>query len=328
MRENTLKLLLTSELSKVLDSPLRIAMLAWFISVLIAETLTYFFTQSFNLSTFVITSVTSILVTYFISDVIISYRQTIEAKNRELQRLYFDLQTANQQLKNQNQELDAFAHTVAHDLRTPLSIVMGHGALLSKTWQTRPPEKVGEELVVITDTAKKMSCIVDDLLLLSSLRAEGEVTVIPLNMEYVIKEALRRLDYMITSYEADVRITAELPVAYGYQPWIEEIWVNFLSNAIKYGGRPPQIEIGAYPADDNMVRFWIKDNGPGLSVAEQQNLFRPYALMAPNNSDGYGLGLSIVKRIIDRLGGDVGIESHPDQGSKFFFTLPGSTKSR
>ncbi|MBN2502910.1 MAG: HAMP domain-containing histidine kinase [Anaerolineales bacterium] len=328
MRENTLKPFLTSELSKALDSPLRIAMLAWFVSVLIAEALTYFFTQSFNLTTFVVTSVTSIIVTYFISDAIISYRQTIEEKNRQLQRLYFDLQTANQQLKNQNQELDAFAHTVAHDLRTPLSIVMGHGALLSKAWQTRPPEKVSEELVVITDTAKKMSNIVDDLLLLSSLRAEGEVTVIPLNMEYVIKEALRRLDYMVASYDADIHIANSLPAACGYQPWLEEIWVNFLSNAIKYGGRPPQIEIGANLAEDNMVRFWIKDNGPGLSAAEQQNLFRPYALMTPNNSDGYGLGLSIVKRIINRLGGDVGIESHPGQGSKFFFTLPGNAKSR
>ena len=296
-------------------------MLAWFVSVLIAEALSYYFTQSFNLTTFVITSVTSIIVTYIISDSIISYRQTIEEKNRQLQRLYYDLQTANQQLKNQNEELDAFAHTVAHDLRNPLSVVMGHGALLNKTWQSRPPEKVTEELQVITDTAQKMTNIVDDLLLLSSLRTDGEVTVIPLNMEYIIKEALRCLDYMITSYDAKIQLPDTLPVACGYQPWIEEIWVNYLSNAIKYGGRPPAIEIGADQTDDNMVRYWIKDNGPGLTSTDQRRLFQPYSLMAANGSDGYGLGLSIVKRIIDRLGGEVGVESESGNGSTFYFTL-------
>jgi len=115
------------------------------------------------------------------------------------------------------------------------------------------------------------------------------------------------------------------PVAVGYGPWIEEVWANYLSNAIMYGGSSPRIELGADVQADGMVRFWVRDYGPGISADQQQHLFIPFTQLAQSSANGHGLGLSIVRRIMNKLGGEVGVESNgvPGQGSRFFFTLPG-----
>ena len=100
------------------------------------------------------------------------------------------------------------------------------------------------------------------------------------------------------------------------------MWANYLSNAIKYGGAPAIITLGAGPAEPGFVRFWVRDNGPGLSMDQQSQLFTPFTRLHTDRADGQGLGLSIVQRIIEKLGGSVGVESIPGQGSTFYFTLP------
>jgi signal transduction histidine kinase len=127
---------------------------------------------------------------------------------------------------------------------------------------------------------------------------------------------------MIRDWQAVVKLPPEWPPVSGYAPWVEEVWVNYLSNALKYGGRPPRIELGAQPQPDGMVRFWIHDNGSGLTPADQARLFAPFTRLNRARGIGHGLGLSIVRRIVEKLGGQVGVESQPGQGSTFFFTLP------
>jgi len=119
-------------------------------------------------------------------------------------------------------------------------------------------------------------------------------------------------------------------VVMGYAPWVEEIWVNYISNAIKYGGTPPRIELGANPPVDGIVWFWVQDNGGGLSAEERRRLFTPFTRLNHRDTPGYGLGLSIVKRIVDRLGGRVGLESdgRPGEGSLFYFTLPSARSAK
>jgi signal transduction histidine kinase len=116
----------------------------------------------------------------------------------------------------------------------------------------------------------------------------------------------------------------------GYGPWVEVVWTNYLSNAIKYGGRPPMVELGAQelPSPTNglpTVRFWVHDNGPGLSDNEQARLFTPFERLHQTRAPGHGLGLSIVQRVVTKLGGQVGVESNgvEGQGCIFYFTLPG-----
>jgi signal transduction histidine kinase len=109
----------------------------------------------------------------------------------------------------------------------------------------------------------------------------------------------------------------------GHGPWIAEVWSNYLSNAVKYGGQPPRIQLGAdLVAERARVRFWVQDNGPGLTPEQQAALFQPFARVTETRVKGHGLGLSIVRRIAEKLGGNAGVESQPGAGSRFWFELP------
>jgi signal transduction histidine kinase len=98
--------------------------------------------------------------------------------------------------------------------------------------------------------------------------------------------------------------------------------MNYLSNALKYGGKPPRVELGADPPADTMVRFWVRDNGIGISAEERERLFTAFTRLDQARARGHGLGLSIVERIVARLGGAVSVESEVGKGSTFSFTLP------
>ena len=113
------------------------------------------------------------------------------------------------------------------------------------------------------------------------------------------------------------------PVALAYGPWVEQVWVNYLSNAIKYGGRPPRVDLGATGQANGMVRFWVRDNGPGLTPEEQARLFTPFTQLAQVPVKGHGLGLSIVRRIVEKFRGQIGVESEEGRWSVFTFSLPG-----
>jgi two-component system cell cycle sensor histidine kinase/response regulator CckA len=243
-----------------------------------------------------------------------------------------------EELRSRNEELDAFAHTVAHDLKNPLSLVMGFAQLLESDLGSFSEEELASYLAIISKNSRKMIQIIDELLLFSQVRQSG-VTISTIDMQEVVREACNRLAAMIEEHDADVNLPAEWPAALGYEPWVEEVWVNYLSNAIKYGGRPPRIELGAALVDDpgrergdgserelrlSMVRFWIRDNGPGIRSEDQALLFKPYTRLQPVRAAGHGLGLSIVRRIVHKLGGDVAVESRgvPGEGCVFSFTLP------
>lgn len=142
-----------------------------------------------------------------------------------------------------------------------------------------------------------------------------------LDMAEIIEQAIERLNSVIIDSQAELILPETWPVAWGYGPWVEEVWVNYLINGLKYGGQPPRLEFGATPQTEGMVRFWLQDNGPGLSAADQAVLFTEFTRLNEVQIKGHGLGLSIVRRIMDKLGGQAGVESEPGQGSRFFFTL-------
>jgi signal transduction histidine kinase len=139
---------------------------------------------------------------------------------------------------------------------------------------------------------------------------------------------------MIQEYQAEISLPAKWPLALGHAPWVEEVWANYLSNALKYGGRPPRLELGAEllpnvassDITSRLACFWVRDNGRGLTSSEQARLFTPFERLSQAQIGGHGLGLSIVKRIVEKLGGTVGVASETGQGSTFFFTLPASAK--
>jgi len=127
---------------------------------------------------------------------------------------------------------------------------------------------------------------------------------------------------MIREQQAQLILPQVWPDAIGYGPWIEEVWANFLSNALKYGGRPPRVELGTSAGPDGTLRFWTRDNGPGIPTEAHTCLFTRGNPLSRLSNPGHGLGLPIVSNIVEKLGGEVGVESEVGQGSLFFFTLP------
>jgi len=216
-------------------------------------------------------------------------------------------------------ELDAFAHTVAHDLKSPLGVVIGYTELLQHSDLTDAQRREYQQAIIWSND--KMANIIDELLLLASMRGE-QVRIEPLAMKEIVASVVQRLDFMREEYQARIVHPQSWPSALGYAPWIEEVWVNYLSNALKYGGRPALVELGADVLPDGTPRFWVCDNGPGIAAEEHSRLFVPFTQIVGVRAQGQGLGLSIVRRIVERLGGQVGLESEPGQGSRFYFTLP------
>ena len=241
------------------------------------------------------------------------------------------------ELEARNAEMDAFAHTVAHDLKNPLGLIIGYTDILNKYYKSMPDEEREKCLTDVVRTAHKMNNIIEELLLLSEVR-KAEVEMTSLDMATIVAEAQQRLAYVIKTSRAEIIVppVSAWPAALGYAPWIEEVWVNYLSNAIKYGGQPPRMELGADPLPNpppqagegkggGMVRFWVRDNGPGITPEDQSRLFAPFTRLDQIRAGGHGLGLSIVRRIVEKLGGQVGVESRVGGGSTFSFTLASST---
>lgn len=220
-------------------------------------------------------------------------------------------------------DLDAFSHTVAHDLKNMLGTIVTASSLIESGINDHSKEDLLEMNNLINMSATKTIHITRELLTLASVR-EQEIQPLPIDMGGVVQDALLRVKDIITEKSAQINLPASWPVALGYGAWIEEVWVNYISNALKYGGTPLVIELGSEILPTQKVKFWIKDNGKGLSSDEINSLFNKFTRLDTLRAEGHGLGLSIVKRIIEKLGGEVGVESKniAGEGCRFFFILP------
>jgi PAS domain S-box-containing protein len=226
------------------------------------------------------------------------------------------------ELLARNEELDAFAYTVAHDLKNPIASMMGFASLMQNYYHKMDEEKILEYLGLIMESGYKLKDIINALLLLAGVSKEKQPDIIPLDMKIIVDDSKRRLSSFIEETQAEIDYPSDFPIAMGYAPWVEEIWVNYMSNALKYGGRPAKVTIGADDPKDGMIRFWVRDNGRGLTPEEQGRVFTPFTRLNQVKIEGHGLGLSIVQRIAHRLGGDVDVKSVVGEGCEFSFTMP------
>jgi signal transduction histidine kinase len=242
----------------------------------------------------------------------------------ELRRTRDELHTRAAELEARNQELDAYSHTIAHDLKSPLSSIILKSELTAVRYADSLPPPVIEALQMLKTSGLKMNEMIDQLLWLAKLRNVREAAV-PLLVDGLVKAAVSRFLPVIEQRGVQIDIMPEMPAALGQAQWVEEVFANLISNAIKYSGEnnaAPRICIRGKQVESGMIRYEVQDNGVGISPENQKRLFTMFTRLHTTQAEGVGLGLSIVLRIVSKLGGQVGVESQPGVGSTFWFTLP------
>ena len=249
-------------------------------------------------------------------------RDTLARQARELEEKNVALGREIEQREALIAELDTFAHAVAHDLKNPVGALLYYAERLVDECESAPAADRLDWAKTTLQAGNSMLEIINGLLLLAQARLQSVETE-RLDMRAIAEGVVDRHQLMIEQSGARVKLADRWPDAIGYAPWVEEVWANYLTNAIKYGGTPPEIELGGDIAGPAHCRFWVRDNGGGLSAEQCQRLFVPFTRLHANVA-GHGLGLSIVQRIIDRLDGSVEVVSPGGhgRGSEFRFTLP------
>ncbi|MBK9746446.1 MAG: GAF domain-containing sensor histidine kinase [Chloroflexi bacterium] len=240
----------------------------------------------------------------------------------ELRRIQEALGRNNAELQARNEELDAYNQIIAHDLKAPLNAVYGYASLLALL----SAEEFGANGAIyvkqIMDSAHHMNGMIDQLLWLAKAQHTA-LTLVDLNA-VLIRVALR-LEHLFVARGVHLDVQPDLPPALGHEAWLEEIFANLLNNAIKYMGDDPDpyVRVRGF-VDGPVCRYEVEDNGIGIEEANLKTVFQMFARFSPGEVEGHGLGLSIVARLVHRLGGQVGVSSTAGVGSTFWFTLPAS----
>ena len=244
----------------------------------------------------------------------VAERKVSEAKVKALNE---DLAKKLEQL----QSLDAFNYSISHDLMSPLNSITGLAGLL----QTMYPEKFDNEVLEIVNhimgSVDRMSQLIKDLLSFSR-QANAEISKVDVRMKDMVKEVMEEISLALPVADAEI-IVHDLPDAYCDNSMLRQVWANLISNAIKYSQKKPhpRIEIGGVKENDDYV-FYVKDNGAGFNMAHYNKLFSIFQrLHSENEFMGTGIGLAVVKRIIERHDGRIWAQSEVGKGSQFYFTL-------
>ncbi len=256
---------------------------------------------------------------------VIDHAQLHETAQKEIanrRRIEDELRLRNQQLAEQNSELDAYAHSVAHDLKNPLTTILGTLRIARAKAHDLPEAQLQVMLAMADRNAAKMQEIIEALLLMGSVRKETELNLHTIDMETVVAEVLQRLEIQAREAEATIQVPETfLPVA-GVRTWVEQVLMNYVSNAIKYGGERPQINISSHHLANGLVRYSVMDKGPGVADSDIPDLFGAFERFGNLSKEGHGVGLSLVKRIVEKLGGAVSYQRREGGGSIFSFDLP------
>ncbi len=232
------------------------------------------------------------------------------------------IQERTTQLQISNQDLEAFAYSISHDLRAPLRAIEGYSNLLVEENKNKLDAEGIRILGLVCQNTQRMDKFITDLLMLSKV-SMGEKKYSKINMSEIVSEVLDEIEKNETSKDIDVEISA-LPEVFADPILIRQVWDNLILNAIKYSKLKDHPIVKIYADDkEDEIEFVIKDNGIGFSQDVAKNLFQPFQrLYIGDEFEGTGVGLTIVKRIIERHGGRVWGEGKQNQGATFHFTIP------
>lgn len=257
-------------------------------------------------------------------------RKTEEAVNNLNRDLETRVRERTAALRESYEQMETFTYTVAHDLRAPLRAMQGFAALLLEEYSARLDEAGADHVRRIMRASKRMDSLIQDLLAYSQL-SRSDLKFENINLRAVVDAALHSLwdDLETRNAKATVEIRADTGMVVGHPATLEHIIANLVSNGVKFVARDvqPRVRLYSEPAEGGRIRLWVEDNGIGIAPDYQERIFRIFErLHGIEAYPGTGMGLALVKKGIERMRGQVGVQSEPGKGSRFWIELPAAKK--
>jgi len=220
-----------------------------------------------------------------------------------------------------NKQLEAFVYSIAHDLRAPLRAMQGHSAMLVEDAGTTLNEEGRNHADHINKSAQYLDALLQDLLAFSRV-SQQRVDLTSVNLERGVESVLSRLHEDIQEKNARVETVGPWPAVLAHEPTLAQVLFNLMSNALKFVAPdvPPLLRLRA-EQQAGFIRVWVEDNGIGIAPDHQEQIFRLFTRLHGEKYQGTGIGLAIVQKGVERMGGRVGVESGLGQGSRFWFEL-------
>lgn len=233
------------------------------------------------------------------------------------------------ELERANRDLADFAHTVSHDLKAPLRSVQAFTTLILEDYGDTLDERVREYIEKVGDAGERMNTLIKDILTLSRVGRES-IEVETVNVNELLEEVKADLTALIEERGGEVVAADELPTFSTQRVWMKELFLNLVGNGLKFNrSGKPTVEVSCEERERDKGKgggkeylFKIKDNGIGIEEKYQSRIFNLSERLHPQEYEGTGFGLSICKKIVDKLDGNIRVESTPGEGSTFFFTIP------
>ena len=235
-----------------------------------------------------------------------------------------ELRSAQDSLRGALEEANAFARNVSHELRAPLRAITMTAQLLLDEYAWKPVDLEGQaEFERLIDAARRLDAMTEDLLAYSRMTQEHWVLG-PVDLEAILAKVLADMNDDLEQRRAEVKLEAPFPRVQGHARTLYHSLTNLLYNAIKFVApdRSPRVNIRPERRDGG-VRLWVEDNGIGISPLDQGRLFQVFERLSPEYP-GTGIGLALVRKGVERMGGKTGVESEPGKGSRFWIELPSS----
>jgi signal transduction histidine kinase len=240
-------------------------------------------------------------------------RRTVELES------IVSLRTA--ELRLSNAQLETFVYSIAHDLRAPLRTMQGFSQILVEQHAAQLDRQGCEYANFINAAAQKMDHLLADLLAFSHI-SQQKIELVPVPLETALQSALEVCQPEIRESGAKITNLSSWPVVFAHGTTLRQVLVNLISNAVKFvGAAAPHVKLWAEKRPDGMIRVWVEDNGIGIPAEFQERIFNVFQRLHTTAYAGTGIGLAIVQKGVERMGGRNGLESAPGAGSKFWIEL-------
>lgn len=255
------------------------------------------------------------LITFLLLALVVVYINKSNKQSRDLKRRTEELMSA-------NRDLQSFSYSISHDLRNPISIIIAFSEIINEKKDRLDSEQT-DALSRIISEGHRMKEIVNDLLRLSKIGAQ-EINLSMINLSDIAKETVQHLSttYPVSKYNIDIQSQMVANVDSGL---VRMLYDNLIGNSMKFCGKvdSPWIGVGKERQGDDTV-YYVKDNGVGFDIERSEHIFEPFVrLHSSKDFTGTGIGLSIVRKIVERHNGKIWLSSQPNKGTVVFFTLPG-----